>query len=409
MSETKVIIVGCGIAGPVLATFLKLKGYNVVVYERFKSDRESGSRLLLQPNGLRVLSLISGLDADQIPGQYIERMCFRSWMPEENATLAESDVPAKAKLRFGYQMKAVERTGFRRLIAQIARDHGVEIHWEHTLVSLEQGVDEVTLNFENGHTDTASFVIGCDGIHSNTRGSIFGHEKPDFTGFIQTAGESLTPNAYLGKYTLTNIYSNGAAMVVYPVNPTTTAWAVTQRGDEAKDTWRFAVDQQMQEDFKNGPLADWGFEGEGLVKSAKKMVKYGLYDRPELKSWHKGRVVLLGDAAHPTTPHLGQGANQAFEDIYHLVRLLVRHNPTASSPSTELLSTIFSEYESIRLPKAAALVQGAKKMGESRIVGGVEMCLARNMTVRKNWEDDENVLNTMSPSLSGPFEGESEI
>jgi salicylate hydroxylase len=54
-------------------------------------------------------------------------------------------------------------------------------------------------------------------------------------------------------------------------------------------------------------------------------------------------------------------------------------------------------------------VQGAKKMGESRIVGGVEMCLARNMTVRKNWEDDENVLNTMSPSLSGPFEGESEI
>jgi len=48
---------------------------------------------------------------------------------------------------------------------------------------------------------------------------------------------------------------------------------VTQQGDEAKDTWRFAVDQQMQEEFKNGPLADWGFEGEGLAKSAKKMVK----------------------------------------------------------------------------------------------------------------------------------------
>ena len=196
----------------------------------------------LQPNGLRVLSLISGLDADKIPGQYIDQMCFRSWMSEEKATLAESDVPAKGKLRFGYQMKAVERTGFRRLIAQIARDHGAEIHWEHTLVSLEQGVDEVTLNFENGHTDTASFVIGCDGIHSNTRASIFGHEKPDFTGFIQvcctldisrsllyyaskTAGESLTPNAYLGKYALTNIYSNGAALIAYPVSATTTAWA----------------------------------------------------------------------------------------------------------------------------------------------------------------------------------------
>jgi len=106
-------------------------------------------------------------------------------MPEERATLAESDVPAKGKFRFGYQSKAVERTGFRRLIAQTAKDHGVDIHWEHTLVSLEQNNDEVTLNFDNGHTDNASFVIGCDGIHSNTRGSIFGHEKPDFTGFIQ--------------------------------------------------------------------------------------------------------------------------------------------------------------------------------------------------------------------------------
>jgi salicylate hydroxylase len=118
-------------------------------------------------------------------------------MPEEKTTLAESDVPTKAKLRFGYQIKAVERTGFRRLIAQIAKDRGAEIHWEHTLVSLEQGVDEVTLNFENGHTDTASFVIGCDGIHSNTRGSIFGHEKPDFTGFKQVCRTLDIPRSLL--------------------------------------------------------------------------------------------------------------------------------------------------------------------------------------------------------------------
>ena len=54
-------------------------------------------------------------------------------------------------------------------------------------------------------------------------------------------------------------------------------------------------------------------------------------------------------------------------------------------------------------------MQGAKKMGEIRIVGGVEACLARNMAVRENWKDDEKVLYNMSPSWSGPFEGESEI
>jgi 2-polyprenyl-6-methoxyphenol hydroxylase-like FAD-dependent oxidoreductase len=112
-------------------------------------------------------------------------------MSEEKATLAESDVPAKGKLRFGFQAKGVERSGLRRLMIQTAKDHGVEIHWEHSLVSLEQGIDEVRLKFENGHTDTASFVIGCDGIHSNTRASIFGHEKADFTGFTQVCRQYL--------------------------------------------------------------------------------------------------------------------------------------------------------------------------------------------------------------------------
>jgi len=305
-------------------------------------------------------------------------------------------------------MKGVDRPGFRRLIVQTAKDHGVVIHWEHSLVSLEQGVDEVRVKFENGHTDMASFVIGCDGLHSNTRSAIFGREKADFTGLTQTAGESLTAKAYSGKFAMTNIYANGVSMVLYPVNSTTTSWAITQQEEEAKETWR-AMDEQTKEEFKKGPLSIWGFEGEGLVKSAEKLIKYGLYDRPELKSWHKDRVVLLGDAAHPTSPHLGQGANQAFEDIYHLVRLLVKHNLKASPPSTELLSTIFREYEGIRIPRSAKLVTNARKNGEVRVVDGVDACLARNHVVRKAWKDDEKALDASEYFLSGPFTGKSEI
>lgn len=132
-----------------------------------------------------MLALIPGFDIDKIPGQYIDKMTFRSWIPEEEATLAEID--ASTKERFGFQMKGVDRPGFRRIIVQTAEDHGVEIHWEHSLVSLEQGTDEVRVKFENGHSDTASFVIGCDGLHSNTRVSIFGREKADFTGLTQVS------------------------------------------------------------------------------------------------------------------------------------------------------------------------------------------------------------------------------
>jgi len=120
-------------------------------------------------------------------------------------------------------------------------------------------------------------------------------------------------------------------------------------------------------------------------------------------------VVLLGDAAHPTSPHLGQGANQAFEDIYHLVRLLVKHNPEALPPSTELLSTVFTDYEGIRIPRTADLVRGARKQGELRVVDGVDPCLARNKIIKQMWGNDEKVLDASEYVLSGPFKGKSEI
>lgn len=145
----------------------------------------SSSGCRLQANGLRVLSLIPGFDVDEIPGQWIDKMISRSWIPEEEATLGDSNLGIKQQDRFGYKMKGVERPGFHRMIIQMAQEHGVEIKWGHSLVSLEQGDEEVRVTFENGHTDTASFVVGCDGLHSNTRSSLFGREKADFTGLTQ--------------------------------------------------------------------------------------------------------------------------------------------------------------------------------------------------------------------------------
>ena len=139
---------------------------------------------------MRVLSLIPGFDVEKIPGQWIDRIVFCSWMPEEQCKIAESDFPLKGKVRFGYQMKGVERTGLHNYLVQTAKDHGVEFKWNHKLVSLEQSSDQVTVKFENDHTDTASFVVGCDGLHSNTRVSLFGREKADFTGLTQVNAPS---------------------------------------------------------------------------------------------------------------------------------------------------------------------------------------------------------------------------
>ena len=112
--------------------------------------------------------------------------------------------------------------------------------------------------------------------------------------------------------------------------------------------------------------------------------------------------------SHVSPQHLGQGANQAFEDIYHLVRLLTKYNPSAAAPSTEILETIFSEYEQLRIARTSALVVGARRQGEARVVHGVDACRARDAAIKAvlatpSFRKEQLELYTY------PFAGESEI
>lgn len=107
--------------------------------------------------------------------------------------------------------------------------------------------------------------------------------------------------------------------------------------------------------------------------------------------------------------HLGQGANQSFEDIYHFIRLLTSLNPFSDSPSSAVLEDIFTQYERVRIPRTAALVKGARKMGETRTVQGVDACKKRNAAIREMWSDKASIEETYHNLLNAPFTGESEI
>ncbi|KAH7888621.1 hypothetical protein F5I97DRAFT_1925141 [Phlebopus sp. FC_14] len=401
MSSTKVIIVGAGIAGPVLGIFLKMQGYSPIIYERLSGPTEAGLSLAMQPNGLRVLSLIPGL-VEKIPGQTPNRNIHCSSLDGKEEVLVDDDIsPPVLTSRFGFPLIGVGRTELHDLLVQTVEGYGVEVRWGHQAIAFEQHANEVQVKFANEVTDTASFVVGCDGLHSNTRIALFGREKADFTGLVQCGGLSPTPPALQGKLAFVNYYGDGVHLVTYPVAVDKYSWAMTTRESEAKEDWRSRSTAE-QDEIKRAGLSTWGFGASEIVKTAQKIVKYGLYDRPELKSWYKGRIVLLGDAAHPTSPHLGQGANQAFEDIYHLVRLLKKYNSSASQPSTEVLDLIFSEYKDIRLPRTAELVRRARQQGENRVVHGIEACIKRNEMVKAAF-GDEGTRKGYEELLSGPF------
>ncbi|KAH8119024.1 FAD/NAD-binding domain-containing protein [Phellopilus nigrolimitatus] len=408
MAPTKVALIGAGIGGPVLAMLLKQKGYEPVLYERLEKVTSAGLSLVIQPNGLKVLRLIPGL-VEKIPGQRISHVALFSQMSGE--TLALHDGPSRMSARYGAGLGwiGVQRESFHRTLIAQAEANGIPIHWGHQLDALEQiGEDEVEMRFANGVIERTSFVVGCDGLHSSTRIALFGEMKPDFTGKVQTGGLSPRPSSMKDMDAFINVFAVSAHMVAYPISEDYYSWAVSQAEEEHQETWR-SIDENQKEAFKMSPMSQWQFGAGEMVKTTTKVTKYGLYDRPELKTWYKGRVVLLGDAAHPTTPHLGQGANQAFEDVYHLVRALITHHTSPeTAPSTAQLAAAFSDYESVRLPRSAALVRRARERGEQRVVDGLETAKKRDEAVRAS-STEENIWHDTDEYARGPYEGESEI
>ncbi|EKM53969.1 uncharacterized protein PHACADRAFT_145505 [Phanerochaete carnosa HHB-10118-sp] len=377
MAPTKVIIVGAGIAGPLLAVFLKQKGYDPVLYERTESVSNAGLSLCLQANGLRVIGKSPGL-IGRLHGWSIDNMLFYSDLSEDSGVIAENDVPKRLRSKFGPTFFGIRRPVVLQALIDHAEYSGVLTKWGHKLVSLEQGENSVKVRFANGAEDTASFVVGCDGLHSNTRVCLFGESPANFTGLTQWGGISPIPDQLRHRSAFMNIFGNGIHMIAYQVSDNTISWAVNMREPEAKEEWK-SIDPAVAEDFKkNSPFSEWPFGAGELVRNSLKIVRYGIYDRPELKTWFQGRVVLVGDAAHPTNPHLGQGANQSYEDLGLLIDLLEKHNPSAASPSTDTLKTIFAEFERARLSLTAHLVKKARIQGEMRVVTGAEECIKRN-------------------------------
>ena len=137
----------------------------------------------MQPNGLRVLALIPGF-MDKLIGSKLEKMQHLSILPEENTVLADIDLSGVSLLS-GFPIVGVRRHVFHRTIVEAAESHDVKVVYGHQLVNLKQEADCVEVTFANGTTDSASFVVGCDGLHSNTRICLFGSETATYTGLTQ--------------------------------------------------------------------------------------------------------------------------------------------------------------------------------------------------------------------------------
>lgn len=262
------------------------------------------------------------------------------------------------------------------------------------------------LHFADNTTSEADLVVACDGIHSTIRHQ-FVEDDPLFSGWIAYRGivplSSLEPwpfpeypNLWVAKH---------KHFLVYPIsaNKEMNIVAFATKSEEEiadlKESWTSTCDrQELEDDF-----AEFGEEVQKIIKLLpRESSKWRINDRPALGLWHymNGKVILLGDSAHATTPHLGAGAGQSFEDGWVLGRALSEYLSGSSRPHFKSLATTAELYQRVRLPRAQ-MVQAASRTA-GKMYGlqtdqlrdlGFEECLPllaeqTEKRMRTVWEED---------------------
>jgi salicylate hydroxylase len=351
---TRVAIIGGGIGGLTAAIALARAGVEVRVYEAAAELREIGAGVALHPNAMRVLRAIGVEDA-------VRRVAGRSeWAVTRNGLtgrLISRTSRREQGARLGIEGATAHRADLLDVLAAAVPPGAVTLGAR--CVSVETVGESAVARFADGGTAEADVIVGADGIHSAVRTALFGPDAPRFTGKI--CYRSVIPAAAA---TGTALAADNAqwlgphgTIVLYPVRGGELINVVCHYDDDGyrHESWVERCEQAEVLDR----YAGWHPSLLRLFAAGDTWYKWALYDRDPIPAWTSGRVTLLGDAAHPMLPYLGQGACQAIEDGAVLAAALAA--PGAGSDPVAALG----RYERSRRPRASRVVLTARARGVS--------------------------------------------
>ncbi|WP_299549580.1 FAD-dependent monooxygenase [uncultured Tateyamaria sp.] len=313
----RALIAGGGIGGLSTAIALRLRGWDVSVFEQAPALTEMGAGLQISPNGWHVLEALG-------VSEHLRQTLFE---------------PDAIEMRLGVSGRQVFSLQMKGYAAQRWGAPYVHVHRADLVDALAARLTELTpgavqtgqgvsgydpdgsIQFEDGSRVSGDLVVGADGLHSVVRHQMLGPDKPRYTGNI--AWRAVVPMDALD----------------HPPPPTACVWvgdkrhAVTTRlragtlanfvgmveePEPAPEGWRI----EGSRDDAMAAFADWNPTIAGLIAAAPLLNRWALFDRAPLPRWHDGQVTLLGDAAHPMLPSMAQGAVQALEDAWTLATVL---------------------------------------------------------------------------------------
>lgn len=314
-----VAIVGAGMGGLAAAAALRLKGIDVTVYEQARQFTRLGQGIQIGCNAMHVLrglGLESRLRADTF---YPRSWSNRDWKSGE--TLFDIVFGPEAEAKYGAPYLLAHRGDLHAALLSAVPEEIVKLG--HRLTGIESGPDGgVRLAFESGDVAIADAAIGADGVNSLVRTALFGDDEPRFTGRI--AYRTVYPARLLDGFDVGNCtkwWGEDRHIVIYPVKPDRSeVYFVTSQPEPGFEieSWSARGDTKVLQDAFSGFHPDV----RRIVAAAPDVHKRPLVDREPLERWADGAVALLGDACHPMTPYMAQGAAMAIEDAAILSRCL---------------------------------------------------------------------------------------
>ena len=361
----RVIIIGAGIGGLAAACALRQRGIEVAIFERAEKLEEVGAGLQIGPNSVKVLRAL-GLE-EELRRNAVEPTDMVSLKWDDASLRFREPMQGFYEPQFGAPYMTAHRADLHSMLRDAIGNTPLRLGANCIGATTANGI--AVARFSDGTEAEADVVIAADGIRSVIRAQHFGADAPRFTGMMAWrcmvpmdcmptrvgpgGSVALTRGEYIGW-----IGPNGH-VITYPIGrngDTLNIFGGHYTAEWVEESWSVPSSRDELIAAKTG----WNDALLGMFRHVEHVFKWGIYDRDPLPQWTRGRVTLLGDAAHPTMPTLAQGANMAIEDGFVLARALAEHDD---------VDTALAAYVAARQPRTARVtLQSRQQFANNRKV-----------------------------------------
>jgi 2-polyprenyl-6-methoxyphenol hydroxylase-like FAD-dependent oxidoreductase len=363
----RVLIVGAGIGGLSVAIALQRRGIEAVIFERTTQLKEIGAGIAVAANGMKALDSLGLADAVRHIGAEPQVYEIRSWRGEVLSRVSVAEQSEKV----GAPSVAAHRADLQTALLQGLAEAGGEVHLGAECVDFEQTEGYVRAAFAGGREEHGDLLIGADGLNSTVRERLLGDGPPRYAGY--TAWRAVvTPERELFSEGAVESWGRGTRFLFTRIGRGRVYWAAAENAPQGADRGPAG----SRKDVLLGTFRGWHEPIEELIRATdeRAILHTAIYDRDPLgERWGQGRISLLGDAAHPMTPDLGQGACQAIEDAVVLAKCLSEESDPVSA---------LRHYEAHRTQRVAAIVQRSRRLGRVAQLKNPLLCQLRDVLLK---------------------------